>query len=77
MKTSTKTGILSEWLQEKMQNKEITNAELVQFIELAGSYLNLQTIPNYAKEHNLSYNGVKNNRNIVKVFGVRLVADNL
>jgi hypothetical protein len=49
---------------------------LVQFIEVAGSFLNLQTIPDYAKKHNLSYNGVKKHREIVTIFNVKFVIDN-
>jgi hypothetical protein len=38
---------------------DFSNADLVQFIELAGSFL-FPTIPDYAKKYSLSYNGVKN-----------------
>ena len=50
---------------------------LVQIIELCGSYLNLQTIPYYAKSHNLSYNGVKKTRTKMEIFNVKFVIDNL
>lgn len=53
-----------------------TNAALVQLIELAGDFLNLKTIPNYCKANNISYNGAKKNRNIVKIFNVKFVIDN-
>jgi len=49
---------------------------LVQFIESVGKYLGLQTIPNYAKENNLSYNGVKKFREVQEILGVRFVVDN-
>ena len=52
------------------------NEFLVQIIELSGSYLNLQTISDYAKDHNLSYNGVKNCRNIITLFNTKFVIDN-
>lgn len=55
---------------------KINNAEMVQLIELCGLYLNLQTISEYAKEHKMSYNGVKNHRKIVKIFNVKFVVDN-
>lgn len=53
-----------------------TNDGLVQLIELAGDYLNLQTIPDYAKARKLSYNGVKKTRVIRKIKGVKFVIDN-
>ena len=55
---------------------EVSNEFLVQLIELSGNYLNLQTIPDYAKSHHKSYNGVKKTRQIITLFGVKLVADN-
>lgn len=53
-----------------------SNDGLVQLIELAGDYLNLQTIPDYAKARKLSYNGVKKTRTIKEIKGVRFVIDN-
>ena len=48
---------------------------LVQLIELAGLYANLKTIPDYAREHGITYNGVKKTRKIVTIFGVKFVTD--
>ena len=48
----------------------------IQFIELAGSYLNLQTISYYAKSNNMSYNGVKKCRLVTEIFGTKYVIDN-
>ena len=68
---------LADLIIDKMQSKcSLSNTELVQLIELAGSYLNIRTIPGYAKENNLSYNGVKKHREIQVVFGVKFVIDN-
>ena len=39
---------------------------LVQIIEQAGKKLNIKTISQYAKDNNMSYNGVKNNRIFTK-----------
>lgn len=55
---------------------ELSNNDLVQLIEVAGALLNLQTIPDYAKTKNLSYNGVKNHREIIKIFNTKFVIDN-
>jgi len=50
--------------------------EMVQIIERIGSYLNLKTISNYAKDNNMSYNGVKHHRQIVDLFNNKYVIDN-
>lgn len=60
----------------KVENNELTNEDLVQLIELAGSYLNLKTIPDYQRAENMSYNGVKKYRQIRKIFNVKFVIDN-
>jgi hypothetical protein len=59
-----------------VQNNELSNECLVQIIEQCGTYLNLQTISDYAKINNLSYNGVKKCRNVVNIFNVKFVIDN-
>lgn len=53
-----------------------SNSGLVQFIEVVSSFLNLETIPNYAKKHKLSYNGVKKTREIIVINSVKYVIDN-
>ena len=73
--TENTTKLLT-FIATKFENNELNNVSLVQLIELCGDYLNLKTIPNYAKENNLSYNGVKNNRTIITLFGNRFVIDN-
>ena len=55
---------------------KIDNQDMVQIIELLGSYLNLMTISEYAKHHNKSYNGVKKHRNIITIFGNKYVLEN-
>ncbi len=76
MKTSENTTKLLNFISEKFQSDQINNESLVQIIELCGSYLNLQTIPNYAKQNSKSYNGVKNFKKIIRLFGVKFVLDN-
>ena len=58
-----------------IENK-LSNDNLVQIIELCGSYLNLQTISDYSKDNNISYNGVKKCRDIREIFNVKFVIDN-
>lgn len=72
---STNGKKLCDFLIEKTMQGELNNSDLVQLIEVAGAFLNLETIPNYAKENNLSYNGVKNHREIVEIFKVKFVID--
>lgn len=59
-----------------MDHNMLSNDDLVQIIELCGSYLNIRTIPDYAAQNNISYNGAKNHRHIQKIFNVRFVIDN-
>lgn len=67
---------LKTFIFQKFQDGELDNDTLVQLIAQAGNYLNLQTISDYAKTHKMSYNGVKNNRNIITLFNVSFVIDN-
>ena len=67
---------LLTFLDEKMYDKSFSNNDLVQFIESVGKYLNLQTLPDYAKENNMSYNGVKKFRDVKEIFGVKFVVNN-
>jgi len=63
-------------LSELIETNQLNNADLVHIIEHVGSYLNLETISDYAKKNNLSYNGVKKCRKIIKLFNVKFVIDN-
>lgn len=77
MSTCTEKGRkLIDFVSEKFENNELTNEDMVQLIECAGMYLNLQTIPDYSKRWNMSYNGVKKFRKIVTLFNVKFVTDN-
>lgn len=59
-----------------IHERNVSNAFLVQIIELAGCYLDLRTIPKYAKDNSLSYNGVKKTREIITLFNCKFVLDN-
>ena len=58
------------------QENKLSNECLVQIIEVCGLYLNLCTISKYAKDNNMSYNGVKNHREVKSILGVKFVIDN-
>lgn len=76
MKQAENTNKINEFIYNKFVSNELNNDSLVQIIELSGMLLNLKSISDYAKDNNLSYNGVKNHRNIVKLFGNKFVLDN-
>ena len=76
LELSDKGKKLLEFLDYKMYDGEFTNSDLVQFIEHCGKYLNLQTIPDYAKENKLSYKYLKKFREVVEIFDVKFVIDN-
>jgi hypothetical protein len=76
MKLSNKEQDMINRLNKYVNTVSVSNAFLIQLIELAGDHLNINTIPNYAKIHGKSYNGVKNNRNIIELFKVKFVIDN-
>lgn len=55
---------------------KLSNEDLVQIIELCGSYLNLKTRSQYAKESGISYNGAKKFRQNIQIFGTTFIIDN-
>lgn len=67
---------ICEHLSQRIESGELSNDDMVQLIEHVGAYLNLATIPDYAAEHKMSYNGVKKFRRIIELFNVKLVVDN-
>lgn len=67
---------IQQHLAKRVEADELTNEDLVQLIEQLGSYLNLQTIPAYAKQNNMSYNGAKKFRKVVVIFGEKFIIDN-
>lgn len=69
-------NLILKRLSELFEKGEITNEGMVQIIELCGSYLNLKTRSDYARENNISYNGVKKFRTGKKIFGVNFIIDN-
>ena len=74
--TNKHKGKLLEYITKVVMKGELENDALVQIIELCGSFLNLKSIPKYAKDNNLSYNGVKKCRNIIDIFDNKYVIDN-
>ena len=75
-KIKENTSKLLNFVSEKFINDELDNESLTKLIELAGGYLNLKTIPDYAKAKKMSYNGVKKTRKILTLFNTKFVIDN-
>ena len=71
------TEKLLQFVAQKFENDELNNQSLVQLIELAGSYLNIQTLPQWAASNKKSYNGAKLQKNKVIIFGVKFIIDNI
>lgn len=63
-------------LGESIHNGKWSNDGLVQLIILLGEYLNLQTIPNYCKDHNITYSGAKKFRKVTEIFKTKYIIDN-
>ena len=76
MELTEKETRMLDRLSEYVYDSQVSNEFLVQLIELAGSFSHLQTIPDYAKEKKLTYNGVKKTRQIRTIFNIKLVIDN-
>lgn len=56
-----------------VSKNKLSSECMVHLIELIGSELDLKTIQQYAKDNNLSYNGVKKHRNVIELFGCKFV----
>ena len=79
METLENTNKLLNFVANKFQTGKLNNESLVKLIKLSGAFLNLQTIPDYAKENKMSYMGAKKetkNRKIIKIFNVKFIIDN-
>lgn len=73
-KIKENTKKLVEFISRKFEAGELSNESLLEVFKLP--YLNLETIPKYAKRTGLSYQGVKVGRRIEVIHGTRFVIDN-
>jgi len=70
------TAKLLQFISDKVHDGKLDNTSLVELIQQAGGFLNLKTIPDYARDNSLTYEGVKKTRTIIELFGVKFVIDN-
>jgi hypothetical protein len=70
------TTKLIEFISRKFETGELDNNSLVEVFKASGRYLNLQTISDYARDHKMSYEGVKKFRKIETIYNVKFVIDN-
>lgn len=76
MKETEHIDKIEEYIVKCIYKKELSTLGLVKLFERVNTYSNLKTITQYAKDNNISYNGAKNNRNVIELFGVKFIADN-
>jgi hypothetical protein len=76
VKIQENTDKLIDFVCRKFEAGELDNDSLVELFKLSGDYLNLKTISLYAKDNNMSYEGVKKCRKIEEIHGVKYVIDN-
>ena len=67
---------IEEYIYKSILSNELKEMDLVQLIERINTYTNLKTVSNYANDNNISYNGAKNNRKVIELFGVKFICDN-
>ena len=69
--------IICNHISERVESNQLSNDDCIKIIEHVGGYLNLKTIPDYAKENKISYNGAKHFRNVKEIFNVKFIIDNV
>lgn len=75
-KIQENTKKLIDFVSRKFEAGELDNDSLVELFKHTGAYLNLQTISDYARDHKMSYEGVKKFRRTEEIYGVKFVIEN-
>jgi hypothetical protein len=75
-KTVDNTKKLIDFVAKNYEAGELDDDSLVKIIELAGLYLNLKTISDYARSNKISYNTAKKYRKTVNLLGIKFIIDN-
>lgn len=60
-----------------IQNGKLSNDFLVSNLKLSVDYLNLKRVSDYSKENDKSTQGLRGNKNIIKICGYQLIIDNV
>lgn len=76
IKIQENTDKLIAFVRRKFEAGELNNNSLVELFKDMGLYLNLKTISDYARDNNMSYEGVKKGRRVEEIFNVKFVIDN-
>ena len=71
-----RSQIIRERLFECIHNGEICNEDLVKIVEHCFTILNLQTLSDYARNNNISYNGAKLQPHII-LGKIKFIIDNI
>jgi hypothetical protein len=61
---------------ELIHEGKVSNEFLVSNLKLSVEYLNLQRISDYSKQNNISTQGLRGNKNIIKICNYQLIIDN-
>ena len=72
----SKASKIKELIDLAMYESQLTNDELVQIMEHAADYLNLQKVSDYSKENNITPKGVYKCREVINFRGFKYVVDN-
>lgn len=76
MESSIHIEKIKEYIDRCMLKGDLHPDDLVQIIEHNNTYINLKTIPKYAKDNNISDSGARRYRKVLTLFGVKFIADN-
>lgn len=72
----SRSELIRERLFECIHNGELTNEDVVKIADYCFKILNLQTLSDYSKNKNISYNGAKCQKDIVVMGNVKFIIDN-
>ena len=67
---------IQEYIDRCMHNGRLKPEDLVQLFEHNNCYMNLKTIPKYAKDNGISDSGARRCRKVIELLGVKFIQDN-
>jgi hypothetical protein len=76
-KIKENTFAILDKIAEMYENKELDDESLIQIMQVCGDYyLKMKTIADYAKDNNLTYQGVRKERISFTLFNSKFVKNN-